>query len=86
MVLLLSSESSNCQLSNKVQLTPPGHPVTNMEAKRQRVADLLQAQMAVSEIMGVSRATVFNTKRKLEARECLDRKPGSGGSNKKPLP
>jgi len=57
-----------------------------MEAKRQRVADLLQAQMAVLEIMGVSRATVFNTKRKLEARECLDRKPGSGGSNKKPPP
>ena len=40
--------------------------------------------MAMSEIMGVSRAIVFNIKRKLEARECLDRKPGSDGSNKKP--
>ena len=66
-------------------MTPPGHPVTNMEAKRQRVADLLGAQMVVLEIMRVSRATVFNTKRKLEAGESLDRKPGSGGSNKKPL-
>lgn len=49
------------------------------------MSDLLRAQVSVPEIVtivGVSKTMVYDTKKKLEAGDSLERKPGSGGSNK----
>ena len=60
--------------------------MSEQESKRQRVSDLLDADVAIAkicEIVGVSRATVFNVKaRKTNGGE-VNRKEGSGGSNKR---
>ncbi len=57
-----------------------------MEARRQRVADLLDAQVSVRDIMNIVKCCknfVYMVKRKHESGEGLARKPGSGGLNKK---
>ncbi|QQP50581.1 Uncharacterized protein FKW44_011622, partial [Caligus rogercresseyi] len=59
--------------------------VIEMDAKRQRESDLLRALVSVAEIVkivGVSKTMVYDTKKKLEAGDSLERKPGSGGHNK----
>ncbi|QQP57233.1 Uncharacterized protein FKW44_002152 [Caligus rogercresseyi] len=56
-----------------------------MDTKRQRVSDLLCAQVSVAEIVkmvGVSKTIVYDTKKKLEAGDSLERKPGCCGHNK----
>ena len=58
----------------------------SQEGKRRRVQELLQAQVEVKkivEIVGVSRATVFNVKKKMSKNESLSWVKGSGGHNKK---
>ncbi|QQP53521.1 Uncharacterized protein FKW44_006028 [Caligus rogercresseyi] len=59
--------------------------IIKIDAKRQRVSDLLCAQVNLAEIVkivGVSKTMVYDTKKKLEAGDNLERKPGSGGNNK----
>ena len=56
-----------------------------MEAKRQRVSDLLDAHIKVGKIqaiVGCSRSLVDKVKRLKKAGNGLGRKPGSGGLNK----
>ncbi|QQP41198.1 Uncharacterized protein FKW44_015486 [Caligus rogercresseyi] len=56
-----------------------------MDAKRQRESDLLRALVSVAEIfkiVGVSKTMVYDTKKKPEAGDSFERKPGSGGHNK----
>ncbi|QQP36383.1 Uncharacterized protein FKW44_021463, partial [Caligus rogercresseyi] len=48
-----------------------------MDAKRQRESDLLRAL-----IVGASKPMVYDTKKKPEAGDSFERKPGSGGHNK----
>ncbi|QQP37282.1 Putative transposable element [Caligus rogercresseyi] len=57
-----------------------------MEAKRQRVADLLHAQVKVIDIMEIvkcGKTLVYDVKKKLETGKGLKRKMGSGGHNRK---
>ena len=54
-----------------------------MEAKRQRVLDLLHAQVEIMKIVDMSRATVFRVKSKMAKGEGVKRKEGSGGHNRK---
>ena len=56
------------------------------EATRQRISDLLHAQVdpkTISDIVGVSRRTVYNIRRAINGGKGITRKSGSGGSNKK---
>ena len=56
-----------------------------MEAKRQRVADLLHAQVDPKEIMNIvkcGKTFVFAVKKKMKAGKGFKRKPGSGGHNR----
>ncbi|QQP38200.1 Uncharacterized protein FKW44_018708 [Caligus rogercresseyi] len=56
-----------------------------MDAKRQRESDLLRALVSVAEIVkivGVSKTMVYDTKKKLEAGNSFERKPGSGATTK----
>ncbi len=55
-----------------------------MEAKRQRVSDLLDAHVPILEIAAIvkcSRQFVYRIKKKKESGESVARKSGSGGSN-----
>ena len=56
-----------------------------MEAKRQRVSDLLDAQVPIEEIVAIvecSRRTVERVRQRKNEGQSLERKPGSGGHNK----
>ena len=56
-----------------------------MAEKRKRIADLLSAQIdskSICNIVNCSRQLVFNVKKRMEAGDSLERKPGSGGHNK----
>lgn len=57
-----------------------------MEGKRQRISDLLSAQIGIKKIMeiiGCSSALVYKVKNLKENNMGLARRPGSGGHNKK---
>jgi len=61
------------------------HFSTTMEAQRQRISDLLDAQVPNKEIIDIvkcSRRLVSTVKKLKEDGETLKRKPGSGGHNK----
>ena len=63
-----------------------GVTVLKMEAKRQRLAKLLCTQVPVMPIMETvtcSENFMYTVKRKVESRESLKRKVGSGGHNLK---
>ena len=56
-----------------------------MEAKRQRVSDLLHAHIShekIKEIVGCSDSLIFKVKRLEKEGKSLKRKEGSGGHNK----
>ncbi|QQP37871.1 Hypothetical protein FKW44_018288 [Caligus rogercresseyi] len=55
-----------------------------MDSKRQRVSDLPCASKCGGDckIVGVSKTMVYDTKKKFEAGDSLERKPGSDGHNK----
>lgn len=60
--------------------------MASQQRKRERVADLLHAKIApkqICEVVGVTLKTVYNVKKAVTAGEGTDRKPGSGGANKK---
>ena len=55
-------------MSNKCLFTKIGQNMESQEAKRQRVSNLLHAQVSMEkiiEITNVSRVTVFNVKKRL---------------------
>ena len=79
------AKSSGFQLSNKLQLTFLASAVAEMESKRQRVSDLLDAQVPILEIAAIvecSRQFGYRIKKMKEAGESLARRSGSGGLNK----
>ena len=60
--------------------------ISIQKSKRQRVCDLLNALISpkqISGIVGVSKKTVYNVKKKMIMRKTITRKTGSGESNKK---
>ncbi len=60
--------------------------ILDMSAWRQRILDLLHAQVPVGEIVtivSINRRTVSNVRRMFEERDGVERKEGSGGHNLK---
>jgi len=60
--------------------------MATQESKRQRVSDLLRAQVkpkTISDIVGLSLRAVYNIRKAINAGAGIKRKSGSGGANKK---
>ena len=63
--------------------------MASQQEKRQRVADLLCAEVdprRISDTVGVSLKTVYNIRKSINNGIDVQRKPGSGGANKKRNP
>ena len=63
--------------------------MASQQEKRQRVADLLCAEVdprRISDTVGVSLKTVYNIRKSINNGNGVQRKPGSGGANKKRNP
>lgn len=63
--------------------------MASQEHKRQRTADLLRAHLSpkkVSTVVGVSLKTVYNVRKAINSGNGIQRKLGSGGSNRKRTP
>ncbi len=73
---------SNLFLTNFIEFAT----TARMEARRQRILDLLHAQVPsdkIAEIVGCHKNTVFNVKKMEKDRGDIKRKKGSGGHNRK---